>query len=407
MTDGKYVSLPLDMPSAEAAPPRRSRRDLRATTQPNPQSDRAQVLADERVLPEPPLTRRRLRELASATPEIIGDGDADFGEPLKVAEQVASATGAIPLPTDEDEFLAAARALRFTGETPVMAPTGTSATAEEKAPAHVVPRRGSAFRRVATTAASIGAMGVIGLLAVGMTTPLGAIAQGDANASASVSIAADSDEQTLGEEEIQAFVASSDVQNLDVERSQGYSAETLATIASADGISTSGAFFTNDASADIQWPFAVGTSMSSGYGMRWGRLHEGIDFTPGDGAPVQAIADGVVRIATESGGAYGVTVYIDHVIDGKVVTSHYAHMQYGSLQVVQGQKVEVGDVVGLTGNTGRSYGAHMHFEIIINGSTTDPLPWLQEHANTRYSDDEEAAADASLTSLLGDEITSE
>ncbi|WOF23646.1 M23 family metallopeptidase [Microbacterium betulae] len=382
------------------------------TTPPNPQSDRVQARADEAVLPEPPLTRRRLRELASATPEIINDGDADFGEPLKVAEQVASATGAIPLPRDEDEFLAAARALRFTGETPVVAPAeAAKAPTPEKVSsdaAHVAPRRRPAFRRVATTAASIGAMGVIGLLAVGMTTPLGAIAQGDgANAAASVSIAADSDEQALGDEEIQAFVASSDVQNLDVQRSQGYSAETLATIASADGISTSGAFFTNDASADIQWPFAVGTSMSSGYGMRWGRLHEGIDFTPGDGAPVQAIADGVVRIATESGGAYGVTVYIDHVIDGKVVTSHYAHMQYGSLQVVQGQKVEAGDIVGLTGNTGRSYGAHMHFEIIINGSTTDPLPWLQEYANTRYSDDEEAAADASLATLLGDEITVE
>ncbi|MGX9348950.1 M23 family metallopeptidase [Microbacterium sp. KNMS] len=401
---------------AEAAPQRRSRRDLRATSMPDPQGATTRADDVETTLPEPPLTRRRLRELASATPapEIIHDGDADFGEPLKVAEQVASsapATGAIPT-AEDDEFLAAARALHFTGETPVsVAPAAEAPEPAPEAPAqeaHVAPRRGLAFRRVATAAASIGAMGVIGLLAVGMTTPLGALAQGGAaNAAATVSIAAGSDAQDLEDEEIQAFVASSEVQNADVTRAQGYSAETLPTLASADGISTAGAFFTNDASADIQWPFAVGTSMSSGYGPRWGRMHEGVDFTPGDGAPVQAIADGVVRIATESGGAYGVTVYIDHVIDGQVVTSHYAHMQYGSLKVTQGQRVETGDVVGLTGNTGRSYGAHMHFEIIINGKTTDPLPWLQEHANTRYSKEEEAAAEAALTDLLGSEITAE
>jgi murein DD-endopeptidase MepM/ murein hydrolase activator NlpD len=120
--------------------------------------------------------------------------------------------------------------------------------------------------------------------------------------------------------------------------------------------------------------------MSYGYGMRSGRLHEGIDFVPGNGAPIQAIADGTVRIATEQGGAFGVTVYIDHVIDGSVITSHYSHMQYGSLQVKAGDTVKVGDIVGKTGNTGRSYGAHLHFELIVNGTTIDPMPWLRENA---------------------------
>ena len=139
--------------------------------------------------------------------------------------------------------------------------------------------------------------------------------------------------------------------------------------------------FTNDQNSPIQWPFAVGVGLSSGFGMRWGRMHEGLDFTPGEGAPIQAIADGTVRIATESGGAYGVTVYIDHVIDGQLITSHYAHMQYGSLEVSEGEHVTVGTVVGHTGNTGRSYGAHLHFELLVNGTTPiDPLPWLREHA---------------------------
>ena len=73
--------------------------------------------------------------------------------------------------------------------------------------------------------------------------------------------------------------------------------------------------------------------ISYGFGMRSGRMHEGVDFTPGAGSPIQAIADGVVRVATNSGGAYGVSVIIDHKIDGQLVSSRYAHMQYGSLQV--------------------------------------------------------------------------
>ena len=48
-----------------------------------------------------------------------------------------------------------------------------------------------------------------------------------------------------------------------------------------------------------------------------------------------------------------------------------------------GQKIKVGDNIGKVGNTGRSYGAHLHFEIIINGTTVDPLPWMKRNAG-RY-----------------------
>jgi murein DD-endopeptidase MepM/ murein hydrolase activator NlpD len=86
-------------------------------------------------------------------------------------------------------------------------------------------------------------------------------------------------------------------------------------------------------------------------------------------------------VASEAGGDYGVHVIIDHVIDGQLISSHYAHMQYGSMQVVPGQKVTVGTVLGHTGNTGRSYGAHTHFELLMNGTVPiDPMPWLREHA---------------------------
>lgn len=242
---------------------------------------------------------------------------------------------------------------------------------------HVAPRRG---RRIAALGASVGVMGVAGLLAVSMTLPAEALVGASGQSVASTSLVAPSSTAEAADDEIQAFVTSSDVQNETVARSDGFSTVSLVEVASEQGIKFSDSVFTNDPDAAIQWPFMVGVGMSSGYGPRWGTMHQGIDFVPGEGAPIQAIADGTVRIATEQGGGYGVTVYIDHVIDGQVVTSHYAHMQYGSLKVAAGDTVKVGDVVGNTGNTGHSFGAHLHFEIIINGSTIDPLPWLRANA---------------------------
>jgi len=215
-----------------------------------------------------------------------------------------------------------------------------------------------------------------------MTLPAEAVAaaRGGSMASTSLVTAAAADAAGSAKDEIQAFVAPSDVQNAPLTRNDDYSTVSLVEVAAEQGINYSGEVFTNDPDAAIQWPFMVGVGMSYGYGMRSGRLHEGIDFTPGNGAPIQAIADGVVRTATEQGGAYGVTVYIDHVIDGQTITSHYAHMQYGSLQVKAGDRVTVGTVIGKTGNTGRSYGAHLHFELIVNGTTIDPMPWLRANA---------------------------
>lgn len=180
--------------------------------------------------------------------------------------------------------------------------------------------------------------------------------------------------------ESQSFAVSSSVQGQSSQRETGYSAFSLSERASELGITFSDSLYSNDTTAAIQWPFAVGVAMSSEYGQRNGRLHAGIDLVPGDGAAIQAIADGTVRTANESGGAYGVHVYVDHNIDGKLITSHYAHMQYGSLQVAAGDAVEVGDTIGLVGNTGRSYGPHLHFEILVDGSIVNPLPWLRANA---------------------------
>ncbi len=137
----------------------------------------------------------------------------------------------------------------------------------------------------------------------------------------------------------------------------------------------------------VQYPTAMG-SISSGFGYRnspcrgCSSNHEGVDITPGYGAPVLAIAEGVVTAAGWSGG-YGMQVAIAHVVDGVAVTSVYGHMQGGSLAVGVGNYVAMGQQVGLVGNTGSSTGAHLHFEIRVDGGRAiEPLGWMSQHVNS-------------------------
>ncbi len=325
-------------------------------------------------------------DVPESAPEVVEPVVADADEITDIVVDVEAELG-------DDAFAAASEAFGFQSvddeptAVPVAAdPVSAGATPEAlNDAAHVAARRPRIARRVIATGASLGVMGIAGLIAVSMTLPVSAVAASNGTASTSSLVAGSSAAKgsTAADEEIQAFVASSDVQDEALVRSDSFSSVSMADVAAEEGIRFSTSLYTNDPDAAIQWPFKVGVAMSSPYGQRWGRLHAGIDLVPGEGAPIQAIADGTVRIATESGGAYGVTIYIDHVIDGQVVTSHYAHMQHGSMQVKAGDKVKVGDVIGHVGNTGRSYGAHLHFEIIINGSTVDPLPWMKKNAG-RY-----------------------
>jgi murein DD-endopeptidase MepM/ murein hydrolase activator NlpD len=109
--------------------------------------------------------------------------------------------------------------------------------------------------------------------------------------------------------------------------------------------------------------------------------HQGLDFTPGSGYPINSIADGVVSLVEVSGGGLGNQVVVDHVVNGQKVQSVYGHMQYGSIKVAVGQSVTVGQVLGNVGSTGASTGAHLHLEIHLDGTPIDPFAWLQANAN--------------------------
>ncbi|MBA9026764.1 murein hydrolase activator EnvC family protein [Peribacillus huizhouensis] len=100
--------------------------------------------------------------------------------------------------------------------------------------------------------------------------------------------------------------------------------------------------------------------VSSGFGGRWGKSHNGIDIAASGTVPVIATADGVVIRAYKSS-SYGNVVMVSHSINGQTFTSVYAHLN--SMSVSAGQVVSKGQQVGYMGNTGHSYGQHLHFEL--------------------------------------------
>jgi murein DD-endopeptidase MepM/ murein hydrolase activator NlpD len=125
---------------------------------------------------------------------------------------------------------------------------------------------------------------------------------------------------------------------------------------SGGGVSTSG----------FIWP--VSGVVTSGFGWRWGRMHEGIDISAPCGTPIRAVASGTVIFSGWMGG-YGNIVVVDH---GNGLSSAYAHQSaiYASGGVSQGQ------TIGAVGTTGSSTGCHLHFEVRVNGGAVDPMGYL-------------------------------
>jgi murein DD-endopeptidase MepM/ murein hydrolase activator NlpD len=117
----------------------------------------------------------------------------------------------------------------------------------------------------------------------------------------------------------------------------------------------------------LVWP--VSGPVVSGFGWRWGRMHEGIDIAAGYGVPIRAAAAGTVIYAGWMGG-YGNLIIIDH---GGGLATAYAHQ---SSFAVGGGSVSQGQTIGYIGCTGHCYGPHLHFEVRVNGGAVDPLGYL-------------------------------
>jgi murein DD-endopeptidase MepM/ murein hydrolase activator NlpD len=115
------------------------------------------------------------------------------------------------------------------------------------------------------------------------------------------------------------------------------------------------------------WP--VRGPVSSGFGMRWGRMHQGIDITAGTGTPIRAAKAGTVTFAGTMGG-YGNCVIVTHAGGLSTLYGHQSRM------AVSGGAVSQGQVIGYVGSTGNSTGPHLHFETRVGGTPQNPMRYL-------------------------------
>ena len=292
-----------------------------------------------------PLTRRELRERSSRSADVRLRGHAAHaGSELQPTRRARTATK----------------------------------RAEHRPLAAVAKTRPSLRRRIAQNLFSTGAFLFAAALAVGLTVPANAFVRPMDTAAEPTALAPTDAAAALQSMEV------ADASAIAAGARDGYSVTSYKAMLQ-DRYGGNFTYATNW-SGEVRWPFPYPVPVSSDYGYRVAPCagcstnHDGIDFTPGDGTPIYAIANGVVTTESEVGGL-GTHVILTHIIDGKLVETVYAHMRYGSSPLVEGQEVEAGDLVGLVGNTGQSTGPHLHLEIFVDGVNVNPLPWLQQNAS--------------------------
>lgn len=124
-------------------------------------------------------------------------------------------------------------------------------------------------------------------------------------------------------------------------------------------------------SGQFLWPVPSSNRTSSGFGQRWGKIHEGMDIPGRVGSHIVAASEGVVVYSGDEIGGYGNITVIAHKNGFFTV---YAHAKVNFTKA--GQRVYRGQVIAQIGMTGRTYGPHLHFEIRRNGEAIDPANYL-------------------------------
>ena len=377
-------------PDGDGTPSRRATDDLTGTGSPSV-APTVPVVADAPVH----LTRREAREaerraahVSATTVPVAATAPAVSTPPAGVVDPALAAEAPTPTsptaPSAASESVSPRRAARLAAESgtrPAAAGRTKAARAQRPAARREAPVRaprtaGATFRRNTKRVTVVGAMLFAGSMLVATSVPANAFFV-DTPTQTAAKKAADSQSYTAAAPSADGAAGVS---------RDGYSVTEMKAV--SEYASTSASTFSNDVDGTVQWPFQTGVPISSGFGARQvancgfcSTFHQGLDFVPGAGSPIQSIADGVVSKVGGPSGALGNNVWIDHVVNGQKVTSVYAHMQTGSVEVREGETVTVGTIIGKVGSTGNSTGAHLHFEIVIGGVPVDPYPWLQANTN--------------------------
>lgn len=122
-------------------------------------------------------------------------------------------------------------------------------------------------------------------------------------------------------------------------------------------------------------PVKASFRYTSGFGMRWGRMHSGTDMAAPTGTPIYASGDGVVIKAGWQSG-YGKLIIIQHDFG---IETRYGHLS--AIRVEVGERVSRGDRIGDMGNTGRSTGPHLHYEVRVGGDAVNPMKYIKAANN--------------------------
>lgn len=167
-----------------------------------------------------------------------------------------------------------------------------------------------------------------------------------------------------------------------VEAARAEAAEKAAAAAAAETASNQAAIAPQAPSfaagaGEVRYPLPGGSYYVS---RTIGNGHEGADMMADEGTPIYAAHSGVVTVSQEVYYGFGNAVVIQGTVGGANVETAYAHMYPGSRIVAAGQTVQAGQQIGSVGNTGNSWGNHLHLEVHINGSLIEPMGWLAGNA---------------------------
>jgi murein DD-endopeptidase MepM/ murein hydrolase activator NlpD len=296
-----------------------------------------------------------------------------------------TATTTLPQPLTRRALREAERA-GGVARTPADEPTSTRALDAAPAPA---PRTGAGRHRWLSRSAVLGALGVMTIAGPLSGSTTFGLSSAAAATAAPVALAAPApgvvDALNSGAAEIgqaEALQADPEAQTRAITAaSRSYLREAVECPVESVANGTLSAVMGGEQQTTLIKPVAEGSyRITSDYGPRsypFPGMHEGTDFAGTIGTPLYAVADGVVTYAGgPRDGRSGQIVVVESVVGGQKVEFWYGHMYTDGVYVSVGETVEIGEVIAGIGNNGNSTGPHVHFEVHIDGQTTDPLAFF-------------------------------